>query len=75
MILRTSETGVTALSSKCTHLGCEVPLPENGLIECPCHHANFDMTGKVTRGPAKLPLHSYSAVLNGSILTITDTAG
>lgn len=75
IVVRTSETGVAAYSSKCPHFGCEVPLPVNNSITCPCHDSVFDGNGKVTHGPAKVDLHSYSAVLEGTIITIKESAG
>jgi Rieske Fe-S protein len=73
IVTRLSETEFAAFSSKCTHMGCEVPLPVNNSIICPCHKAIFDARGKVTRGPAKKDLRPYTVALNGSILTITET--
>lgn len=37
----------------CTHLGC-VPMRggETGGWRCPCHGSQFDMSGRLTRGPA-----------------------
>jgi Rieske Fe-S protein len=72
IISRTSETSVAAFSSKCTHFGCEVGLPENNVAACPCHGSKFDGTGKVTHGPAKKDLIAFSAILEGSIITIKD---
>jgi Rieske Fe-S protein len=72
IVCRTSETTVAAFSSKCTHFGCEVGLPENGVITCPCHKSKFDNTGKVLHGPAKKNLMAFSAVLEGSTITIKD---
>jgi Rieske Fe-S protein len=72
IVCRTSETAVTAFSSKCTHFGCEVGLPENNTITCPCHGSKFDATGKVIHGPARKNLPAFSAVLEGTNITIKD---
>lgn len=49
--------GFYALSSKCTHRGCEVLwLPGHNSFQCPCHGAQYDADGKNTRGPAQSPL-------------------
>lgn len=46
-----------ALSAVCTHAGCRVRDYGGGLLECPCHGAEFDAsTGNVLRGPARTPL-------------------
>ncbi len=74
IVSRISETTVAAFSSKCTHFGCEVPIPKNNAIKCPCHGSQFDGSGKVTHGPAKKDLPAFSAVLDGSIITIKDAA-
>ncbi len=74
IVSRISDTGVAAFSSKCTHFGCEVPLPVNGVIKCPCHGSLFDASGKVTHGPAKRDLAAFSATLDGSTVTIKEMA-
>jgi cytochrome b6-f complex iron-sulfur subunit len=50
-----TESGFTALSLTCTHLGCTLEPNENG-FDCPCHNSNFDVDGNVTQGPAVKPL-------------------
>ncbi len=70
IVTRTSETTVAAFSSICPHLGCKVALPVNGVIVCPCHHSTFDLSGKVTHGPAKTDLYQFDAALSGSTITI-----
>jgi cytochrome b6-f complex iron-sulfur subunit len=51
-VLFRSETGFTALSLVCTHLGCTVEYKVEGFT-CPCHGSRFNTQGKVVRGPAK----------------------
>ena len=70
IVIRTSETTVAAFSSKCTHWGCELPLPANGIITCPCHSATYTAAGKVTHGPAKKDLTTFPSTLEGSVITI-----
>src|SRR3972149_6626466 len=48
-------TGLYAVSSVCTHLGCIVREIESG-FDCPCHGSVFDREGNVTAGPAPRPL-------------------
>jgi Rieske Fe-S protein len=70
-VVRTSQTAVTALSAICTHQGCTVGYSSTSmLLVCPCHGAQFNLTGAVTKGPAALPLKSYKATLSGNIITI-----
>jgi Rieske Fe-S protein len=72
IVSRISETEVVAFSSKCTHFGCEVSLPENNIIDCHCHGSKFDAGGKVIHGPANKPLMAFAASLSGSTITIKD---
>ncbi len=51
--------GFYALSSLCTHNGCDVSPTANG-FRCPCHSATFDRNGAVTGGPAPQPLPHYA---------------
>ena len=55
--LRHLSKGYTAVSMKCTHLGCTVEKPGES-FECPCHGSRFDENGKLTRGPATRDLPS-----------------
>ena len=50
-----AESGFTALSLTCTHLGCTLEPNDNGFA-CPCHNSAFDAEGNVTQGPAVKPL-------------------
>ncbi len=71
LVIRVSETEVSALSTTCTHAGCEVELPNNGVIMCNCHSSNFDLDGTVTRGPASSDLPSFPAVIEGTQIKVT----
>ena len=54
------EQGPTAISRRCTHLGCRVNYrQELDLIECPCHQSRFTVTGERISGPAKANLSVY----------------
>ena len=73
-ILRKSESleDILVLSSRCTHLSCNVNWDEE--VEkfiCPCHDASFDAEGKVVDGPPPEPLghFEYSVDAEG-VLTI-----
>lgn len=60
-----------AFSSRCTHQGCQVPLPSSaGVIRCPCHGSRFDGAGRVTGGPATRDLPRVSLVQDGNVLTL-----
>ena len=48
---------VHAVSSRCTHLGCEVAWnPAERSWDCPCHGSRFGTEGSVLNGPATDPL-------------------
>jgi cytochrome b6-f complex iron-sulfur subunit len=47
--------GFFAISSICTHLGCNVKRTKVGFA-CPCHGSRFDENGRVVHGPAPRPL-------------------
>jgi len=56
-VLVHTESGFSALSLICTHLGCTVEQNMDGFA-CPCHGSHFDVNGNVTHGPAMKPLTS-----------------
>ena len=56
---------VTAVSRRCSHLGCTVrPSPDGGLA-CPCHGSRFDAQGHVERGPATADLSPLQVSRDG----------
>jgi cytochrome b6-f complex iron-sulfur subunit len=63
--------GFIALSSVCTHQGCQVAYNHsNGNLPCPCHGSIFSTSGSVLNGPASSPLEKYQISQEGDILTI-----
>ena len=76
IVLRTSNTGVRALSRNCTHQGNAVNI-DSANNNLPCsfqgenHGSIFDFNGNVVSGPATTPLTQYNASLSGTIITIT----
>ncbi len=50
--------GLIALSTICTHKGCEVRvLPD--AFQCPCHGSEYRVDGAVIEGPASQPLQRF----------------
>jgi Rieske Fe-S protein len=60
LVVRDGAGRFHALSMQCTHEGCPVRPPEEGIISCPCHGSQYDLDGRVRRGPAQLPLARYA---------------
>ena len=56
-VLIHDDTGFTAFSLKCTHLGCTVKADGQGFA-CPCHGSRFGQDGDVVHGPAKQSLQT-----------------
>ncbi len=56
-VLVHNESGFSALSSICTHLGCTVEKDVDGFA-CPCHGSRYDTKGNVTHAPATKSLRS-----------------
>lgn len=66
-----STDGFFAVSSVCTHLGCNVKHTASG-FECPCHGSRFDGNGRVVQGPAPRPLAWYALSLSPREQLIVD---
>ena len=56
LIVVKKDESVQFLSSKCTHLGCQIHTVENDELVCPCHGSRFALNGTCLKGPAKEPL-------------------
>ena len=57
-----SQSGFSALSLVCTHLGCTLETKADGFA-CPCHGSRFDNSGNVMQGPASQALHALRVEL------------
>src|SRR4051812_5008648 len=67
VLTRTPDGGVHGLSATCTHQGCTVGKPSNGVVSCPCHGSIFDArTGRVMQGPATQPLPEVPVSIQGN---------
>jgi nitrite reductase/ring-hydroxylating ferredoxin subunit len=62
-----------AFGNTCTHLHCSLAEGEldGTTVTCPCHGSRFDVTsGAVLRGPAREPVPSYAARVEGKDIQI-----
>jgi glycine/D-amino acid oxidase-like deaminating enzyme/nitrite reductase/ring-hydroxylating ferredoxin subunit len=58
---RDADGTLHAVSSRCTHLGCQVVWnAAESTWDCPCHASRFDVDGSVLNGPAVKPLEARS---------------
>lgn len=71
VIFRPEETKVLAYDAACTHAGCPVA-PAGQEFDCPCHGSTFKGSdGSVITGPARKPLASLKAAIDGDWITVT----
>ncbi len=65
IVVRVSDSQAIALSSICTHRGCDVSFNSGeGRFDCPCHGSEYSESGSVLRGPADQPLKQYTVQFN-----------
>ncbi len=61
-----------ALSAKCTHMGCTVAFePTGDYFLCECHGSEFNIDGKVLKGPATKPLPVYIVSISGDKIYVS----
>lgn len=72
LLIRTTETGFTALSGLCTHGFCTVRYHDlNGTVLCPCHGSRFRLDGSVIGGPAPTPLQVFPTLFDAAAERVT----
>src|SRR3954463_3874197 len=73
-VARTGATTFRALSTICTHQGCDAAVTSSNIIECPCHQSRFNVDGSVINGPDGAPASTIRslAVLPTSYNAQTD---
>lgn len=75
LVVRTATANeLSAVDPTCTHAGCVVQW--KGSLKkfvCPCHGAEFDANGKVLKGPAKKPLKTLRAKIEGSSVLVKES--
>jgi menaquinol-cytochrome c reductase iron-sulfur subunit len=70
-LVRTGDTGVVAIDSTCTHLGCRVSWDvDEQLIKCPCHGGIYDRMGTVKSGPPPASLARLTTKVDGDQILV-----
>ena len=70
-LVRTGDSGVVAIDSTCTHLGCGVRWDaDEQLIKCPCHGGVYDRMGAVKSGPPPAPLARLTTKVEGDQILV-----
>ncbi len=66
-LVKEESGGVRALSSTCTHLGCQTSYDAQAkLIKCPCHGGVYTSDGRVVAGPPPHPLPQLATRVDGA---------
>jgi len=69
LLIKKTDGSFYSLLMKCTHNDASV-LFDGTNFQCPLHGSTFNKTGKVTNGPATLPMLSLETILVNDIITI-----
>lgn len=71
LVVRTGETTFIAVDGLCTHRNCYVGFQAaSDDFYCNCHGARFAADGSVVSGPTSIPLQSFPATFDGSVVTV-----
>lgn len=71
-LLVRKDDNIYAISTTCTHQGCEITPGGKG-YHCECHGATYDVLGNVTHKPAKKPLARFALHINKDSVVEVDT--
>lgn len=61
--------GFVAVSTRCTHRGCQVD-PMSDRLVCPCHGSEFSFAGARLQGPADRALTRFAVTAEGDSVRI-----
>lgn len=72
LVVHVSASQFMAVNIKCTHRGCDLDYhSDEKRLYCPCHGAEFDLYGRVLKGPADKALNYYHAEQKGDEVIVT----
>lgn len=73
MVVRRASNTYVTLELICTHQGCKGPSLElsGQTITCGCHGSQYDLDGRVTRGPAPRDLDTYKTTYDSAKNEVT----
>jgi cytochrome b6-f complex iron-sulfur subunit len=73
-LYRHSDGSITAVSTRCMHLGCQVE-PAVGHLVCPCHGSEYANDGSILKGPTQLPLRRFQTRVDGNDVVVDLATG
>jgi cytochrome b6-f complex iron-sulfur subunit len=72
LFVRESEEKIRGVDPTCTHRKCTVEYnKKRNIFLCPCHGSQYDLEGKVLKGPAPKPLKNLDASLQSGRIIFT----
>jgi cytochrome b6-f complex iron-sulfur subunit len=72
LFVRESEETIRGVDPTCTHRRCTVEYNQKRKIFiCPCHGSQYDLEGRVLKGPAQKPLKNLDAYLESGRIIFT----
>ena len=72
LVVHQTKDNYIAVDLKCKHRGCDVNYDGDlHKFVCPCHGSEYDLGGRVLKGPTKAPLSYYHAELKGEEVVVT----
>jgi cytochrome b6-f complex iron-sulfur subunit len=72
LFVRESEETIRGVDPTCTHKKCTVEYNKSrNRFICPCHGSQYDLEGRVLKGPAEKPLKNLDAYLESGRIIFT----
>ena len=68
-VTRQSDDSFIVTGTECNHRGCGVERSGDGFT-CPCHGAEFDLDGSLSKGPATKSLIAYEYEVVDDVMTV-----